>query len=312
MMMVGLWISACAHVETRLPVPDVDRLHREAATQENLAFKRYTSMLTRLDRVSAIILAKNADICAKTRLDIGVRTHTLKSYPKHLREAAGRQLGATKTASILRANPQTAFLPADILLNEERPAISDGDKVFQKYLQDGASSVFVRRGDEIIEVPITPRAVCDYRVSLKFSGAVNAYATGKSIIVTTSMMDFTDTDEELALVVGHELAHNTMGHVRKIIQNTILSGFATRTTRPFEAEADYVGLYYMARAGYEIEGVEMFWQRLGVVNPKSIFRAKTHPITPSRLLSIRLTAQEINHKREKGEDLVPNKLRQPK
>ena len=99
-----------------------------------------------------------------------------------------------------------------------------------------------------------------------------------------------------------------MSHIRKGIQNRILSGFATRTTRPFEAEADYVGLYYMARAGYATQDVEMFWQRLGVQNPKNIMRAKSHPITPSRLLSIRLTAKEIEAKQQAGEPLVPNAL----
>jgi len=123
-------------------------------------------------------------------------------------------------------------------------------------------------------------------------------------------MEFANRDEELALVVGHELAHNTMGHIRKSIQNYILlSGFATRYTRPFESEADYVGLYYMARAEYSMDGVEKFWRRLGVKNPKSIVRAKTHPITPGRLLSIRAAAEEIQSKKQEGTDLIPNYIK---
>lgn len=301
-------LSACAHVETRLPVPNFDNLAAEAQTQETQAFKRYANMLARLDGISAEILNENADLCESTRQDIGVRTHTLKSYPKHLRDAAGRQLGAEKTPSVLSANIATRFLKADVLIDDNQTPITERDKNLQKNLKGGADSIPVLRYGEYIMVPVIPNTVCDYKVALKFSGAVNAYATGKSIIVTTGMMDFAKTDEELALVVGHELAHNTMGHVRKIIQNTILSGFAARTTRPFEAEADYVGLYYMARAGYEMGEVEMFWQRLGVQNPKSIVRAKTHPVTPSRLLSIRLTAAEIKRKREAGEPLIPNAL----
>ena len=81
-----------------------------------------------------------------------------------------------------------------------------------------------------------------------------------------------------------------------------------RTIRPFEAEADYVGLYYMARTGYKIEGVETFWRRLGISNPKSIVHAKTHPMTPERHLSIRATTLEIDLKVESGEPLIPNYL----
>jgi len=164
----------------------------------------------------------------------------------------------------------------------------------------------LRRTREDLRLHAQAQMACAYNVQLKFSAAVNAYATGRSIIVTTGMMDFTQSDEELALVIGHELAHNTMGHVRKSIQNTILSGFARRYTRPFEAEADYVGLYYMALAGYKLDGVETFWRRLGVRYPKNITGAKSHPVTPERLLAIRLARVEVTAKQEAGIALVPN------
>lgn len=309
-MLAGFGVSACAHVETRLPVPSFENLAAETHIQEAQAFERYRDMVVRLDGISANILSKNADLCSKTRQDIGVRTHRLKSYPKHLREAAGRQLGALKTPVVFSVQGASNVKKGDVLLSGTQKPITTDDKDLQENLQSGEGSLSISRDGETILVPVTAATACDYKVSLRFSGAVNAYATGKSIIVTTGMMDFTKNDKELALVVGHELAHNTMGHVRKIIQNTILSGFATRTTRPFEAEADYVGLYYMARAGYAVDGVEMFWQRLGTQYPKSIVREKTHPVTPSRLLSIRLAAQEIKSKQEAGDDLIPNALKQ--
>ena len=67
-------------------------------------------------------------------------------------------------------------------------------------------------------------------------------------------------------------------------------------------------MYYLARAGYELSDVESFWRRLGVKNPKSIVKAKTHPITPDRLLSIRATAREIAAKQAENAPLIPNYL----
>ncbi|MEM9600514.1 MAG: M48 family metalloprotease, partial [Pseudomonadota bacterium] len=101
-------------------------------------------------------------------------------------------------------------------------------------------------------------------------------------------------------------AHNTMGHIRKVISNLILSGFATRYTRPFESEADYVGLYYMVRAGFEPDGVEEFWRRLADVDPRSVNRAKTHPTFPDRYLRIAAARKEIRDKQAAGEPLMPN------
>ncbi len=310
-LFVGIFLNACAHVETRLPVPTAAHLARETASQERQAFARYEKQLERLDRISAKILQANADICAKTQQDFGVRTHVLKSYPKHLRAAAGRQLGAGKTPSVLMARGDAGVMKSDIILAYNDKPLGAHSKILQAGFNNGAAQLKIKRGESTVLIDVEAKPACDYPVNLRMSGAVNAYATGKSIIVTTAMMDFAKTDEHLALVVGHELAHNTMGHIRKSIQNMILSGFATRTTRPFEAEADYVGLYYMARTGYALNGVEDFWRALGVKNPKSIVRAKTHPVTPARLLSIRMAAQEIKDKQMRGEKLMPNMLGAP-
>ena len=124
--------------------------------------------------------------------------------------------------------------------------------------------------------------------------------------MTSGMMDFTKSDNELALIVGHELAHNTMGHIRKSVTNYIVSLGGTRYTRPFESEADYVGLYYLTRAGYSPQGVESFWQRLSTVAPKSINRAKTHPTFPDRYLRIQAARDEILAKQNVGATLIPN------
>jgi len=301
-----LLLCSCASVDTRLPVPSTAQLDAEAQTQETQAFARYLKMRRRLDKVSAPILAANADLCTKTRHDFGIITHTEKSYPKHLRDAAARRLGARETPTVLFVRDSSpandvGIKPGDILVGDEDKPMSARDKGLV-----AANTLHILRAGEDMYIEAKAEMVCDYGVTLKMSGAVNAYATGKSIIITTAMMDFTNSDDELALVVGHELAHNTMGHVRKSIWNTVVSGFATRTTRPFESEADYVGLYYMARAGYTLDGVETFWRRLGVKNPKNIVRAKTHPVTPKRLLSIRIAAEEIEAKRAAGAALTPN------
>ncbi len=307
-LIVGVLLNACAHVETRLPVPTAALLTKETADQEKQAFARYETQLKRLDRISAKILRANADICTKTRQDFGVRTHVLKSYSKYLRGAAGRQLGAGKTPSVLLVRSDLGIVRSDIILGYNDKPLGVHSKILQASFTDSQARLKIKRGESTVFVDVKAKPACDYPVNLRMSGTVNAYATGKSIIVTTAMMDFAKTDEQLALVVGHELAHNTMGHIHKTIQNMILSGFATRTTRPFEAEADYVGLYYMARSGYKLNGVEEFWRALGVKNPKNIVRAKTHPVTPARLLSIRMAAQEIKDKQLRGEKLMPNML----
>ena len=74
----------------------------------------------------------------------------------------------------------------------------------------------------------------------------------------------------------------------------------------FEREADYVGAYYAARAGYDTNGVEEFWRAMGLASPDSIRLEKTHPITPVRFLQIKKVAAEIADKRRRNLPLTPD------
>ena len=44
----------------------------------------------------------------------------------------------------------------------------------------------------------------------------------------------------------------------------------------FEREADYVGAYYAARAGYELTGSEEIWRTFSLENPDSIRLTTDH------------------------------------
>lgn len=163
---------------------------------------------------------------------------------------------------------------------------------------------------------------------------INAYADGEHIFVTPGMMRFIQNDEELALVLSHELAHNVMGHVASkqinMIAGSILGialdtvaasqgyntqgGFtrlggdvgAVSYSTSFEKEADYVGLYIMSQSGYEVRQAENFWRRFSVLEPEAIQGSITHPSNPERFLAMKKTINEIQYKRQHRVPLVPD------
>jgi predicted Zn-dependent protease len=81
-------------------------------------------------------------------------------------------------------------------------------------------------------------------------------------------------------------------------------------SQDFESEADYVGMYFMRRAGFDIDDVEAVWRRMAVEHPESIRLAYTHPTTAERFLVLARTRDEIRTKEASGEPLVPNTRRQ--
>ena len=77
--------------------------------------------------------------------------------------------------------------------------------------------------------------------------------------------------------------------------------------RTLESQADYVGAYLMARAGYDLSAITRVWQRLESIEAQHGGQgpclARTHPSTKERLASFEITLQEIEAKRGAGTKL---------
>ena len=180
-----------------------------------------------------------------------------------------------------------------------------------------------------------PEADCNFLVELSPKGkGVNAHADGTKVVVYPAMVDFTKSDTQLAFVLAHEYTHHMMGHVDSAKTNTLggvllgsladviaaTQGVSTQgqfgklgvqvgrlTYSPaFEHEADYIGLYILARAGYNIKDAPNFWRAMSTNNPQGIYNRTTHPTTPERFVMMEKTIQEIEAKKQRNMRLLPN------
>ena len=143
------------------------------------------------------------------------------------------------------------------------------------------------------------------------------------------MMRFASSDTELGLVISHEIAHNSMGHMRAKMTNYTLGSIldiaaqillkiptqglfgnlgGNAFSQGFEAEADYVGLYIMAQSGGDIDNAPQFWRRMAALSPAAIqsSHTSTHPATPERFVALEETVKEIKAKKAAGQPLTPN------
>jgi hypothetical protein len=214
------------------------------------------------------------------------------------------------------------------------PASRTSLQTFLVRMQDIAEAgeswkLTVQRGNETLALTITPEPVCRYDIIASDSNELNAFADGKRVVINAAMMRFAQADVELATVVGHEIAHNMQRHIDAKIGNYALGSIvdilfaaggiytggafgklgAGVFSQEFEAEADYVGLYLAARAGYAIGTAPNFWRRMAAANPSSIKNSHTasHPPTPQRFLALEKTVAEITAKQAAGQPLIPEK-----
>jgi hypothetical protein len=335
-------VTACAAPTTTRVIYDTAELDAEAAIQRELALKKYLSYKQRLHRVSYPILKSASQFCANKQIySVGAQGSASSDFEEKWRATANKIFSGDELIITWVAEGGPAD-KAGLAVNDKIIAFNDvrfGDSMLQhkkfyaeidrsQTADSSIAKLLVKRGPSTFNLNVTQEKICGYPVILAESDAVNAYADGKRIIITKGMMRFARDDQDLALVIAHELGHNLMGHIDKKQTNTMLgtlldlaaaaNGYDTQGifgsagagafSQDFEAEADYVALYYMNAAGLPLEGVADFWRDMAAEHPGNIGsnHSASHPATSERFLAISKTIDEINHKIAHGLPLKPN------
>jgi len=163
--------------------------------------------------------------------------------------------------------------------------------------QSGAPLKLVIDRGGLKKTTLKPVEACDFKIKLTQSQRVSALARKDGVSVSKGMLWFAG-DHELAFVIAHELVHLARNHLRMI-------GRFGVSRKDVESEADYIGLYIMARAGYDIAHAPKFWRRMAANFPRMQGPARTHPATSYRFVAMRKAVAEINLKLASGAALMP-------
>lgn len=158
---------------------------------------------------------------------------------------------------------------------------------------------------------------CGFGAGVEASEALDSYADGTNVSVASALVQFAPTDDELALVVAHELAHNYLRHKRRLDAAHVHRGLrglfddSARAVRATEEEADVFALYLMAGAGYEIAAAPGFWRRFGAHTGLGVLSDGTHPGTRARIALAERTIAAIRAQHAAHMPLTPPMLPQP-
>ncbi|MEA3053643.1 MAG: hypothetical protein QOG72_2546 [Sphingomonadales bacterium] len=205
---------------------------------------------------------------------------------------AGLVAGDVLLAVNGRPLPTGASVAAEPKREKWRRLADETEGELETALRQGPADLRVLREGRELPLRLGSISACLGRVRLARSTQVNAFATGRTVVMTLAMLDFLENDDELAVVLGHELAHNIFHHPAMRSEEGILRGLGIKASAMWKREeaADRFGLRLMAAAGYDLDSAIPFWRRyLGKYDwfPQ-IFRS--HPSLGARE---RIAAEEI-------------------
>ena len=220
---------------------------------------------------------------AVAHFELGDDPRVLLVVPGSAAEEAGVRAGDV----ILAVGGEDPRLRGDLELSEDQ-------------WSEGAIPLSVRRGDETLELAVPVRMGCEFAAYFEFGTQINAFATHfgdlTGIYFYDGLLQRFPTDDELAIIMGHEFAHLVRRHTTM-----------GRTIKRFEAEADLLGLYFAARAGFDITIAKAVWQSMALANPRSARQQGfyAHPLSAERSLALDREVGVIEGKRASGAVLAP-------
>ena len=192
-----------------------------------------------------------------------------------------------------------------------------------KIVDDPVIAEYVNRiGQNIVN---NSDAKVPFTIKVIDSDEVNAFALpGGYFYINTGLIELAQDEAELAGVMAHEIAHvaarhgtrsATRGQLIQIasIPLMFIGGWAgygiqqaanfaipmtmLKFSREFEKDADFLGVQYMYKAGYDPASMVQFFERLQAKqkkNKNAIAKAfSSHPMTKNRIKAVQKTIDEL-------------------
>ncbi len=264
----------------------------------------------------AALCAQETSIPSTSQASAPVPEKKIKSYHdggiRDLDAVGNRNIGCTRGLGNWYSLESQMAMGRAYSHQVESTAKVIGDPLITEYVNRVGQNL-VRNSDA--QVPFT--------IKVLDSDEINAFALpGGFFYVDSGLILAADNEAELAGVMAHEIAHvaachaarqNTRGQLLNLASVPLIFvgggiGYAAQSllgiavplgflqfSRGFEADADYLGVQYMYKAGYDPQAFTSFFEKIQDQEkhkPGTIAKAfDTHPPTPDR---IGKTQQEID------------------
>lgn len=172
------------------------------------------------------------------------------------------EINGTAMSRIIQDSPDAGLLPEQ--LRNSIAQTPDGQVV----------NLVLDRQGERITTSITPVRLCGTHFLLKPGSGSIAWSDGYTVAIGGKLMNSVNTEDELALVAGHELAHVIYG-------DEDARSLAER--RKMEDRADLLGADLARCAGYDVTTGLAFWRRFNAKDWLRWMRDPTHRNVPERI-----------------------------
>jgi predicted Zn-dependent protease len=184
-------------------------------------------------------------------------------------------------------------------------------KMEYKFIESGSELHNLKKILKSLKAQIKNPKGFDYEIYYIDDKTINAFTAGGKIFFTSGMYKFCLDKNEIASIIGHEISHNELGHIKQNISKAktydyylgkefgewtlLISNLLTMSfNQKNETHCDLVGIDLAQGAGYQSCNAVSLWKRMQIKDgPESDLNfLSTHPYSGRRAECARFHLQK--------------------
>lgn len=272
-------------------------------------------------RIGYRLTTANAPLCDRLEPGLGLVLHTPEQYAPALRAEAGKHFrldapigveaviaGSPADRAGIRADDALTavgpvpFAPEDPASKATTSALIAATRLVIAQPPGQSLTVKGRRDGVPYARTVEPIPACRTRFEVVIESAFSALADGEMVQISSRFLE-EYSEDLIAAVLAHELAHNILRHRERLEERGVsfgmLSGLGrnVRYFRQTEIEADVLSVALLANAGYDPQVAVRFWHGFGPRGATGILRSRSHPAWRDRVAVIERTIAGLGPER---------------
>jgi Peptidase family M48/PDZ domain len=167
----------------------------------------------------------------------------------------------------------------------------------------------LRHGQSDRQVHLWSVPSCRMTVKLITSPIINAFSDGSNIVLTTGLLGFVRSPDQLAWVIAHEVGHHVFEHAENARLQLLLNRFLGSTVGEtpmairqidLERQADIFAADLVTRAGFDLrEGRRLVgWLQVLQTPATEDNLSRSHPTNEERLGALDRIIKELDEKKK--------------
>lgn len=230
-----------------------------------------------------------------------------------------------------RADGNVDLQPGDVILSVDSKKVKNLGAYFKQIRNTEKDSITFkiwRHGGTLERAIPVEKVYYNAQFFLAPTPDFDAHAAFSKIHVGIGAIRYSRNDDELGVIIGHELAHTTLKHSMKKLGASVSTAIAygavaglidaftfpgvgsalmqpaqqateAAISRRYEREADYYGMQHAFHAGFDVESGSKVFSRLASDAPGFevlAYTFSTHPKSPERFLRLEKMVEEFRTK----------------